>query len=125
MPSNTRSKKSWKQAADLLERRAARFIALLQREGGKTLDDALSEVREASDFCRYYAAQGRDTVRRNMTRPWRVRPDEKQPVAAARPRRVCQRSSPWFSAGDFYRPGRHAAVMAGNAVVAKPASGRR
>ena len=38
---------------------AAHFIALLQREGGKTLDDALSEVREAADFCRYYAAEGR------------------------------------------------------------------
>ena len=40
------------------KRRAAHFIALLQREGGKTLDDALSEVREATDFCRYYAAEG-------------------------------------------------------------------
>ena len=48
------------KAADLLEQRAAHFIALLQREGGKTLDDALSEVREAVDFCRYYAAQGRE-----------------------------------------------------------------
>jgi len=47
------------RAAQLLEDRRARFIALLQREGGKTLDDALSEVREAIDFCRYYAAQGR------------------------------------------------------------------
>ena len=47
------------RAADLLEQRHAHFIALLQREGGKTLDDALSEVREAVDFCRYYAAEGR------------------------------------------------------------------
>ena len=47
------------KAADLLEARSAQFIALLQREGGKTLDDALSELREAIDFCRYYAAQGR------------------------------------------------------------------
>ena len=47
------------KAADLLESRAAHFMALLQSEGGKTLDDALSEVREATDFCRYYAAQGR------------------------------------------------------------------
>src|SRR5262249_29359548 len=46
------------RAADLLERRKARFIALLQSEGGKTLDDCVSEVREAIDFCRYYAAQG-------------------------------------------------------------------
>ena len=47
------------KAAGLLEQSAAHFIALLQREGGKTLDDALSEVREAVDFCRYYAAEGR------------------------------------------------------------------
>jgi len=47
------------RAADLLEQRAGHFIALLQSEGGKTLDDALSEVREAADFCRYYAAEGR------------------------------------------------------------------
>src|SRR5882724_11266579 len=46
------------KAADLLEERAAHFIALLQREGGKTLDGAVSEVREAVDFCRYYAAEG-------------------------------------------------------------------
>src|SRR5207248_1736615 len=47
------------KAADLLEQRKARFIAFLQREGGKTLDDALSEVREAADFFRYYASEGR------------------------------------------------------------------
>ena len=35
------------------------LLALLQHEGGKTLDDALAEVREAVDFCRYYAAQAR------------------------------------------------------------------
>src|SRR5258708_13091197 len=46
------------RAADMLEQRHAHFIALLQREGGKTLDDALSEVREATDFCRSYAAAG-------------------------------------------------------------------
>src|SRR5215208_5835545 len=39
------------RAAHLLEQETARFIALLQCEGGKTLDDALSEVREAVDFC--------------------------------------------------------------------------
>src|SRR5205823_9089843 len=47
------------KASGLLEQRAAHFIALLQREGGKTLDDSLSELREAVDFCRYYAAEGR------------------------------------------------------------------
>jgi hypothetical protein len=47
------------RAADLIDGRRGRFIHLLQAEGGKTLDDALSEVREAIDFCRYYAAEGR------------------------------------------------------------------
>ena len=54
-----RARRCLERAADLLEQRSAHFIALLQREGGKTLDDALSEVREAVDFCRYYAAEGR------------------------------------------------------------------
>ena len=57
------------QAADLLEQRRAHFIALLQREGGKTLDDALSEVREAVDFCRYYAAEGRQLFGHDETMP--------------------------------------------------------
>src|SRR5450432_792912 len=57
------------KAADLLEQRRAYFIALLQREGGKTLDDALSEVREAIDFCRYYAAQGRERFEQGETMP--------------------------------------------------------
>ena len=47
------------RVADLLEQNRAALIALLQREGGKTLDDALAEVREAVDFCRYYAAEAR------------------------------------------------------------------
>src|SRR6202035_3233930 len=45
------------RAADLLEEDRGRLIALLQAEGGKTLDDAVAEVREAADFCRYYATQ--------------------------------------------------------------------
>ncbi len=44
------------RAADLLEARRAFFMALMTREAGKSLPDALGEVREAADFCRYYAA---------------------------------------------------------------------
>ena len=47
------------RASNLLEARRGRLIALLQSEGGKTLDDAVAEVREAVDFCRYYAAEAR------------------------------------------------------------------
>ena len=47
------------RAADLLEQKRGRFLALLQSEAGKTIDDAIAELREAVDFCRYYAAQAR------------------------------------------------------------------
>jgi hypothetical protein len=47
------------RAADLIEARRDRFLALLAYEGGKTLDDGISEIREAADFCRYYAAEAR------------------------------------------------------------------
>src|SRR6516165_855718 len=50
------------RAGDLLEARRGRLIALLQAEGGKTLDDAVAEVREAVDFCRYYALEARRTL---------------------------------------------------------------
>jgi RHH-type proline utilization regulon transcriptional repressor/proline dehydrogenase/delta 1-pyrroline-5-carboxylate dehydrogenase len=43
--------------ADAMEAHSDRLIALLAREGGKTLDDGVSEVREAVDYCRYYATQ--------------------------------------------------------------------
>ena len=51
------------RAAELLEAARGRLIALLQVEGGKTLDDALSELREAVDYCRYYAAEARRALR--------------------------------------------------------------
>src|SRR5580698_7697629 len=50
------------RAADRLEEERELLIALLQDEGGKTLDDALSEVREAIDYCRYYAAEARHAL---------------------------------------------------------------
>jgi RHH-type proline utilization regulon transcriptional repressor/proline dehydrogenase/delta 1-pyrroline-5-carboxylate dehydrogenase len=47
------------RAADLLEQNRAALMALAVREAGKTVLDALLEVREAADFCRYYAARAR------------------------------------------------------------------
>src|SRR3546814_6694344 len=47
------------RAADLLEERDALFLGLAIDEAGKTLVDAVAEVREAVDFLRYYAAQAR------------------------------------------------------------------
>ncbi len=45
--------------ADLMEANRGELIALCVREAGKTIPDAIAEVREAVDFCRYYAAQAR------------------------------------------------------------------
>src|ERR1700676_512214 len=47
------------KASDLLEASRADFHELLVREAGKTISDAMAEVREAVDFCRYYAVQAR------------------------------------------------------------------
>src|SRR6185295_1269878 len=58
------------RAGDLIEARRGPLIALLQAEGGKTLDDALSELREAADYCRYYAAEaGRALAPQRMPGP--------------------------------------------------------
>src|SRR5262249_61403083 len=46
-------------AAELLEARIAELVSLIVREGGRTYADAVAEVREAADFCRYYALQAR------------------------------------------------------------------
>jgi RHH-type proline utilization regulon transcriptional repressor/proline dehydrogenase/delta 1-pyrroline-5-carboxylate dehydrogenase len=106
------------KAADLLERRTAHFIALLQREGGKTLDDAISEVREAVDFCRYYAAQGRELFGRSKPMPG---PTGESNTLSLRGRGVFVAISPWNFPLAIFLGQVTAALMAGNAVVAKPA----
>jgi RHH-type proline utilization regulon transcriptional repressor/proline dehydrogenase/delta 1-pyrroline-5-carboxylate dehydrogenase len=106
------------RAADLLEQRAGRFIALSQREGGKTLDDALSEVREATDFCRYYAAVGRGFFGAGETMPG---PTGESNVLGLRGRGVFVAISPWNFPLAIFAGQVTAALMAGNTVVAKPA----
>jgi RHH-type proline utilization regulon transcriptional repressor/proline dehydrogenase/delta 1-pyrroline-5-carboxylate dehydrogenase len=106
------------QAASLLEQRAARFVALLQREGGKTLDDAVSEVREATDFSRYYAAQGRDLF--GSDKPM-AGPTGESNLLRLRGRGVFVAISPWNFPLAIFTGQVTAALMAGNAVVAKPA----
>jgi RHH-type transcriptional regulator, proline utilization regulon repressor / proline dehydrogenase / delta 1-pyrroline-5-carboxylate dehydrogenase len=106
------------RAAELLEQRAAHFIALLQREGGKTLDDALSEVREATDFCRYYAAQGRNLFGADKIMPG---PTGESNVLGLRGRGVFVAISPWNFPLAIFTGQVTAALMAGNTVVAKPA----
>jgi RHH-type transcriptional regulator, proline utilization regulon repressor / proline dehydrogenase / delta 1-pyrroline-5-carboxylate dehydrogenase len=106
------------KAASLLEQRTAHFIALLQREGGKTLDDSLSEVREAVDFCRYYAVSGREHFGMGETMPG---PTGESNVLELRGRGVFVAISPWNFPLAIFLGQVTAALMAGNAVVAKPA----
>ncbi|MCK1391567.1 bifunctional proline dehydrogenase/L-glutamate gamma-semialdehyde dehydrogenase PutA [Bradyrhizobium sp. 1] len=106
------------QAAHLLENRSAHFIALLQAEGGKTLDDALSELREAADFCRYYAAQGRTLFGSETAMPG---PTGESNALAMRGRGVFVAISPWNFPLAIFLGQVTAALMAGNSVVAKPA----
>jgi RHH-type proline utilization regulon transcriptional repressor/proline dehydrogenase/delta 1-pyrroline-5-carboxylate dehydrogenase len=106
------------RAANLIEQRRAHFIALLQREGGKTLDDAVSEVREAADFCRYYAAEGRKLFGTGEALPG---PTGESNTLRLRGRGAFVAISPWNFPLAIFAGQITAALMAGNAVIAKPA----
>jgi len=106
------------RAANLLEQGSAHFIALLQREAGKTLDDSLSEVREAVDFCRYYAAEGRKIFGDGEAMPG---PTGESNSLRLRGRGVFIAISPWNFPLAIFAGQITAALMAGNTVVAKPA----
>ncbi len=116
-PANARAA-MLERSADLLEQRRAAFIALLQSEGGKTLDDALGEVREAVDFCRYYAAQGRQLFGSGEALPG---PTGESNMLQLRGRGVFVAISPWNFPLAIFLGQVAAALMAGNAVIAKPA----
>ena len=111
---------SSKRAADLLRGRArATLMALCVREAGKTLADALAEVREAVDFLRYYAAQARAEFRRADAR-CRARPASAT-SCALHGRGVFACISPWNFPLAIFTGQVAAALAAGNAVLAKPA----
>lgn len=106
------------RAADLLEQRTARFIALLQSEGGKTIDDAVSEVREAVDFCRYYASEGRKLFTHGQPLPG---PTGESNTLRLRGRGAMVAISPWNFPLAIFTGQVAACLMAGNTVIAKPA----
>ncbi len=105
-------------AADLMETRRAEFMALAVREAGKTLPDAVAEVREAVDFLRYYAAQGRRMFGAPETLPGPTG-ESNQLFLHGRGVFVC--ISPWNFPLAIFIGQVAAALMAGNAVIAKPA----
>ena len=92
------------KAANILEARMAELMGLIMREAGKTAANAVSEVREAIDFLRYYASEARRTLQ-----------DGQQALGPI----VC--ISPWNFPLAIFVGQIAAALAAGNTVLAKPA----
>jgi len=106
------------EAANLLEKRHVEFYDLLVREAGKTLADAIAEVREAVDFCRYYAVR----ARAQFGGPVRMEgPTGELNELSLHGRGVFACISPWNFPLAIFAGQVTAALAAGNAVVAKPA----
>ena len=93
------------RAADLLEQRTQSVLGLIVREAGKSLPNAIAEVREAVDFLRYYAAQVAATFDNDSHRPLGVV--------------LC--ISPWNFPLAIFAGQVAAALASGNCVLAKPA----
>ncbi|WP_353186365.1 bifunctional proline dehydrogenase/L-glutamate gamma-semialdehyde dehydrogenase PutA, partial [Bosea sp. (in: a-proteobacteria)] len=107
-----------RKAADIMEARRGLLISLLQSEAGKTIDDAISEVREAVDFCRYYAAQAEAHFAAPLALPGPTG-EENRLVLRGRGAFVC--IAPWNFPLAIFAGQVVAALVAGNSVVAKPA----
>ena len=95
-----------RQVADLYEANAPELFALCAREAGKTLADAVGEVREAVDFLRYYAAEAEAQA---------------EALGPRRPLGVFTCISPWNFPLSIFTGQVAAALVAGNTVLAKPA----
>ncbi len=104
--------------AGLLEQDRDMLMRIAVKEAGKTIPDALAEVREAVDFCRYYAAQARARLQ-PLELPG---PTGERNVLRMAPRGVFVCIAPWNFPLAIFLGQVTAALAAGNAVVAKPAS---
>ena len=104
--------------ADALDAQMDRFIAILSAEAGKTLNDAVAEVREAVDFCRYYALLAETRFAGPTVLPGPVG-EVNQIELHGRGVFVC--ISPWNFPLAIFTGQVAAALAAGNAVLAKPA----
>lgn len=105
--------------ADLYEDNAEMLMALCVHEAGKTLSDAVGEVREAVDFCRYYAAYGAKDFDKNGGNLRSYTGESNNIMLQGRGVFVC--ISPWNFPLAIFTGQVVAALMAGNAVLAKPA----
>ena len=105
-------------AADLIENEPAPLLALLMGEAGKTLPNAVSELREGIDALRYYAAEARRKFARPEELPGPVG-EENTLTLSGRGAFAC--IAPWNFPFAIFIGQAAAALAAGNAVIAKPA----
>ena len=104
--------------ADALEADRDRLIAICVREAGKTLADGVAEVREAADFCRYYAHLAETQFEQPVVL---IGPVGETNTLKLHGRGVFVCISPWNFPLAIFTGQVAAALAAGNAVIAKPA----
>ncbi|MEN8760788.1 MAG: bifunctional proline dehydrogenase/L-glutamate gamma-semialdehyde dehydrogenase PutA [Thiogranum sp.] len=105
-------------AADLFEEKGPELIARVIREGGRTVPDAIAELREAVDFCRYYALRAKQEFEEPRQLPG---PTGEQNELQLRGRGIFACISPWNFPLAIFVGQIAAALVAGNSVLAKPA----
>ncbi len=106
------------RAATQIETALDEWVVLLAREAGKARADAIGEVREAADFCRYYAALARCQFAQPLAMP---SPTGESNVLSLHGRGVFACISPWNFPLAIFVGQVAAALAAGNAAIAKPA----
>ena len=108
-----------KKAADLFEEHRLELVSLCVREGGRTIKDALAEVREAVDYCRYYAQSALELFEAPVKLPG---PTGEENLLFHYGRGVFACISPWNFPIAIFIGQITAALAAGNTVIAKPAT---
>lgn len=117
VPANVRAT-CLEKTADLLEENTPELLALCVREAGKTLADSIPEIREAVDFCRYYAERAREDFSGTQQMPG---PTGEKNELSLHGRGVFACISPWNFPLAIFLGQVSAALAAGNSVIAKPA----
>lgn len=103
--------------ADLMEAHTVELLALASLEAGKTMSDGIAEIREAVDFCRYYAVQAREVMPPRILKGYTGELNE----LSLHPRGVMVCISPWNFPLAIFVGQIMACLAAGNVVLAKPA----
>lgn len=106
------------KVADLIQQNQAIFMHLLRHEAGKSLADSISELKEAIDFCRYYAAHAQSKMANSIKMPG---PTGESNFLQLQGKGVFVCISPWNFPLAIYVGQIVAALVTGNCVIAKPA----